>query len=207
MAQDPGSGPLRKVTLLEDGDPSDAIYDEWASHYEADLLDDYGYSAHRLAVDALVPMLDDLSAPVVDYGCGTGLVGVELHTQGVTTIDGVDYSPGMLAESRTKEVYRTLLEADLTRPLHIADGTYAAMICVGVMGAGHLVPEHFAELFRTVREGGPIVLFGNGTPYVEDGYAERFAALDWTIERTETPNYMSSLNRPGALVIGRRSAG
>lgn len=204
MAQDPGSGPLRKVTLLQDGDPSDAIYDEWASRYDADLLDEYGYAAHRLAVDALIPMLGDLSEPVVDYGCGTGLVGVELRARGVATIDGVDYSPGMLAESSQKGVYRTLVEADLTQPVDIADGAYAAMICVGVMGAGHLVPEHFAELFRTVRRGGPIVLFGNGTPFVNDDYAERFAALDWRVERTEMPNYMATLERPGALVVGRR---
>ena len=92
----------------------------------------------------------------------------------------------MLDVCRAKGAYRHLIEADLTGPLAIADGSYDAMICVGVMGAGHLVPEHFAELFRTVKRGGPIVLFGNGTPYVEDGYAERFAALDWTIERTET---------------------
>ena len=204
MAQNPGTGPLRKVTLLRDGDPSDTIYDEWAGRYEHDLLDEVGYTAHHLAVAALVPMLDDLSAPVVDYGCGTGLVGEALREAGVTTIDGFDHSPGMLAESQRKGLYRTLVEADLTSPTDIPDDAYTAMICVGVMGAGHLTPEHFADLFRTVAPGGPIVLFGNGTPYAEDGYAARFAALDWTIVRTETPNYMAALDRPGALVLGRR---
>ena len=110
----------------------------------------------------------------------------------------------MLDICREKGVYRALVEADLTAPLAIDDAMYDAMICVGVMGAGHLVPEHFGPLFRTVKRGGPIVLFGNCTPYVDEGYADRFAALDWTIESTEFVNYMATLDRPGALVVGRR---
>lgn len=204
MAQDPGTGPLKKVTLLQTGDRSDDLYDEWAAAYEADLLDEFGYNAHTIAADALLARLADPQASIVDYGCGTGLVGEHLHAAGCTAVDGVDYSPGMLDVSRDKGSYRVLIEADLTQPLDIVDAAYDAMICVGVMGAGHLVPEHFAELFRTVKPGGPIVLFGNGTPYVDDGYADRFAALDWTIEHTTMVNYMAALQRPGALVIGRR---
>lgn len=204
MAQDPGTGPLKKVTLLEHGDRSDDVYDEWADDYEAHLLDDFGYTGHTIAARALRALVADPHAAIIDYGCGTGLVGDTLRAAGFTTIDGADYSPKMLDVCRAKGTYRTLIEADLTQPIEVDDRCYAAMICVGVMGAGHLVPEHFAELFRTVEPGGPIVLFGNGTPYVDEGYAERFAALDWTIESTEFVNYMAGLNRPGALVIGRR---
>lgn len=204
MAQDPGTGPLKKVTLLQAGDRSDDLYDEWADAYEADLLDEFGYSAHTIAAEALLERLADPQASIVDYGCGTGLVGERLHAAGCTAVVGVDYSPGMLDVCRDKGSYRVLIEADLTQPLDIVDAAYDAMICVGVMGAGHLVPEHFAELFRTVKPGGPIVLFGNGTPYVDEGYADRFATLDWTIEHTAMVNYMAALQRPGALVIGRR---
>ncbi len=204
MGQDPGSGPLEQVTLLRAGDRSDAIYDEWADTYESDLLDRFGYSGHRIAADALLEHLTDPGAAIVDYGCGTGLVGELLGAAGCRIVDGVDYSARMLDVCRAKACYRSTIEADLTRPLDIPDDTFDAMICAGVMGAGHLEPEHFAELFRTVRPGGPIVLFGNATPYVDEGYAARFAALDWTIERTEIVNYMAALNRPGALVIGRR---
>lgn len=208
MAQDPGSGPLEKVTLLQTGDRSDDIYDDWAAAYERDLLDEFGYSGHAIASDALTDALTDHGAAVVDYGCGTGLVGERLAALGFTTVDGADYSPGMLEQCRAKHVYRRLFLADLTEPIDVADATYDAMICVGVMGAGHLVPEHFAELFRTVKPRSPIVLFGNGTPYVEEGYAERFAALEtaghWTIESTTFVNYMAALNRPGVLVVGRR---
>lgn len=203
--QDPGTGPLKKVTLLQDGDSSEAIYDEWAAAYDADLVDEFGYVSPRTSADALASLLDDSDAPIADYGCGTGLVGVVLRELGFSTIDGIDHSAGMLDVARAKGCYRSLIQADLTRPITIPDDTYAAMICVGVMGAGHLVPEDFAPLFRTVRPGGPIVLYGNATPYAEDGYAERFAAIpDWEILRSEESNYMTTLTRPGMLVVGRR---
>jgi hypothetical protein len=47
-------------------------------------------------------------------------------------------------------------------------------------------------------------LFGNGTPYIDEGYDARFTALDWKIERTKMVNYMTALQRPGVLVVGRR---
>ena len=156
MAQDPGTGPLERVTLLRAGERSDDIYDEWADAYEHDLLDEFGYTAHAIAADALVAALDDHDAAIVDYGCGTGLVGERLTAAGFTRLDGADYAPGMLEQCRAKGVYRHLFVADLTEPLDVDDATYDALICVGVMGAGHLVPEHFAELFRTVRPGVPL---------------------------------------------------
>ena len=43
---------------------------------------------------------------VMDAGAGTGLVGVELHKFGFTTIDALDISPGMLNEAKKKNVYK-----------------------------------------------------------------------------------------------------
>ncbi len=205
--QDTGEGPLKKVTLLDDGESSEAIYDEWAAAYEHDLVGAYGYVSPTETAARLASMLPDRSTPIVDYGCGTGLVGVPLADLGFTTIDGVDVSAAMLDEARAKGCYRALHRLDLTQPLPSADGQYGALVCVGVMGAGHLVPEDFAELFRTVRAGGPIVLYGNGTTYERDGYDDRFRALEvaghWTTEARETSNYMTTIVRPGVLLAGR----
>ncbi len=205
--QDPGTGPLKRVTLLQDGDSSEQIYDEWADGYESDLVAEFGYVSPTTTADALAALLDDHDTPIADYGCGTGLVGVALHALGFTTIDGFDYSAGMLEVARHKGCYRDLVQADLTHEPPVAESAYGALVCVGVMGAGHLVPEDFAPLFRTVRPGGPIVLYGNATPYEDDGYADRFAAIPgWEIEQTERSNYMTTLTRPGVMLVGRRTA-
>ena len=77
------------------------------------------------------------------------------------------------------------------------------------MGGGHLRPEDFAPLFRTVSADGPIVLYGNGTTYEQEGYHERFTALDqagwWTIDAREPSNYMTTIVRPGMMLVGRRA--
>lgn len=207
--QDTGSGPLAKVTLLEDGDSSEAIYDEWAADYDADLVEQFGYRSPALVADRLASMLDDRDATVVDYGCGTGLSGAALAAAGFSTIDGVDLSAGMLDIAGATGHYRALHRLDLTAPLPFADGEYDALVCVGVMGAGHLVPEDFRELIRTVAPGGPILLYGNSTPYRDDDYTARFARLEadglWTIEATEVSNYMAELTRDGVMVVARRA--
>ena len=62
MGQDPGTGPLEKVTLLRAGDRSDDIYDEWADTYDANLLGDFGYTGHTIAAEALLERLTDTHA-------------------------------------------------------------------------------------------------------------------------------------------------
>ncbi|MEM7140919.1 MAG: hypothetical protein AAF548_07775, partial [Actinomycetota bacterium] len=94
-------------------------------------------------------------------------------------------------------------EADGVSPT----GAYAAATCVGAMGNGHLEPRHVPELVRAVKPGGPVVVFMNGHPYVQDDYASQFEGLEregvWTIERTVGSNYMDALVRPGFLVVAR----
>ena len=53
------------------------IYEEWASSYERDLLSEYGYVAPRIAVDAFAEACPERDTPIIDFGCGTGLVGLE----------------------------------------------------------------------------------------------------------------------------------
>jgi len=50
---------------------------------------------------------------VLDYACGTGLVGQYLSEYGIKNIDGVDISPNMLEEASEKCVYRDLTEHTL----------------------------------------------------------------------------------------------
>ena len=43
-------------------------------------------------------------AKIIDFGCGTGILGVELVQAGFTNITGVDGSPQMLEVAMSKEV-------------------------------------------------------------------------------------------------------
>ena len=76
------------------------LYDSWADDYDTELLDELGYVAPRLTAEAFCRHVPDTNALILDVGCGTGLVGKELHDAGYTHVDGLDISNEMLEIGR-----------------------------------------------------------------------------------------------------------
>ena len=93
-------------------DPEDH-YDSWAESYNKDLLEQYGYCAHKLAVNAFQKVHANRKKPIIDVGCGTGLVGLEMARIGYETIDGLDVSKGMLDKARALGIYRKLFHSPI----------------------------------------------------------------------------------------------
>lgn len=158
MATDTGGNPyLDRAYALGGPDDARALYDEWAQAYDDDLADEaQGYVGPGLAADTLVRVAGT-AGTVLDAGCGTGLVGTALAERGVTVVDGVDVSPGMLARADATGAYRRLQPVDLTRPLATPADAYDAVVCVGTLTHGHVGPEVLAEFARVVRPGGYVV--------------------------------------------------
>lgn len=185
------------------------LYDEWAQTYEHDLLVNLGYTAHKIAAAALADILINRTAGIIDIGCGTGLVGQELAHVGFTTIDGIDISTDMLSHAKDKSVYRNLLTGDMNGRTTIGDATYDAAICAGSFAPGHLGPESHAEFIRIVKPGSPIVIFMNGVHFHNDGYEAHIKALEdlglWQVISITGHNYMTKLDRPGTLIITRKT--
>jgi len=206
-------GFLAKLEDLKTTEETRDLYDAWAAEYDADLMDGYGYCSPVIAAEAFAQRVTDRTCRVIDLGCGTGLVGVELAGHGFSNVDGLDISAGMIDEARKKNVYVDLLEGDLTAPdgiAGIAEGTYDAMLCISSFATGHVGPDHLGGLIRTVKPGGAVVLYINGAPFKEDDYPKAFRRLEeageWTLERLEASNYMDKTTRPGWLVVARRGA-
>lgn len=195
---------LSRVSHLEQGDSSRDIYDDWSPTYDAHLLDDFGYISPSIAARELVHSDTPCDAVLIDYGCGTGLVGEALNKVGFTRIDGLDISEGMLEQARAKVVYRDLICADLTASLDIASDRYDAGCCIGSMGAGHVGAEHVPELMRPIKKDGLFVVILNGVYYQTGGFETAFRELEaegvWRIEKLESFNYMTELDRPGWLL-------
>ena len=141
--------------------PADSVrlYGEWAKSYDIDFIAATGYVLYQQVVEVFLRQQSDIHGAVLDIGCGTGIVGVELRQAGVETIDGIDISEPMLAEAGGKvttagdPVYRRLIAADLTRKLKIASDQYAALISAGTFTLGHVGPEAFDELWRVAAPG------------------------------------------------------
>ena len=113
-------------------------YGFWATTYDQDLLDNFGYQAPARSVELLSKYLPMDEALVLDAGCGTGLVGQLLVKARKFQIDGVDYSQSMLAEAKAKGCYRALQQVDLNQPLRIAADIYDAVICIGTFTLRHV---------------------------------------------------------------------
>ena len=200
---------LHRVSNLQQDDSSQDIYDDWAADYDRHLLREFGYISPRIAAEELDRVLEQKDAQIIDYGCGTGLVGEALAVAGYRRIDGVDVSTGMLEQARAKQVYRELVCADLTRRIPLQDECYDAALCIGSMGAGHVGADHVTEMLRPLRRGGAFVIILNGSYYHSGGFEAGFRAIekagDWSILKLEEFNYMSEMDRPGWLLVASRT--
>ncbi len=187
------------------GDKRD-LWDEWADHYDDDLLGDLGYAAHEEAGEALLALVPDRDAQILDAGCGTGLAGAWLAAHGYRNLHGVDYSEPMLAQARARGTYRSLARHDLTRPL-AAPARYEAIVCVGVFA---FFPPHVRDLRYLVagaRPGAPVLVTVNGKGWRERDWErlldeeERAGVLH--VERCETIRYLQAQGIDGRLLVLR----
>lgn len=171
-------------------------YDDWAENYDQDLLDEMGYVAPLFATQLFSDRIEDKSATILDAGCGTGLVGEQLLRQGYKNIEGLDYSATMLEQAEQKEIYKQLIQADLTATLDIPTDTYDAIISVGTFTCGHVGPEAFDELVRITRPGGHICFTVRDQAWEEDRYLEKVGLLQsggsWNMLVEQTTSYIKS---------------
>ena len=151
---------LDKAYTARTADETRALYDDWSASYEAEVGKN-GYATPARCAEALAAHSDDLTAPVLDFGCGTGLSGLALKLAGFATIDGLDLSAEMLAQARDKGAYRTLNVVEAGANLGHSPGDYAAIAAIGVIGAGAAPIDTFDVLMNGLSSGGKLVFSFN----------------------------------------------
>jgi predicted TPR repeat methyltransferase len=174
---EPSSTLLRRAYAVATTEDGQQLYRDWATTYDATMLDGLGYVTPRLVAKALAQQLKSLESPVLDVGCGTGLVGAEAVALGYATVDGLDLSAAMMAVAAQRGVYRQLLEGNLTQPLSIESGKYAAVVCAGTFTSGHVDASCLGELVRILRPGGWLVCTVHHAVWEPLGFATGFARL------------------------------
>lgn len=151
---------LDKVYDARDAKATRALYDNWSDSYEAEVAEN-GYVTPGRCAAALARYMDDQKAPVLDFGCGTGLSGLALKLAGFEVIDGVDLSAEMLSKAEEKGIYRDLDLIEADAPLAHAPGDYAAIAAIGVIGAGAAPISVFHTLMHGLARGGMLVFSFN----------------------------------------------
>lgn len=146
------------------------VYKKWATDYDADTVGKIGYVAHIMTADALGKVLDAKDASVLDAGCGTGLVGMELAKRGFCNLDALDFSKEMLAASRRKNIYQQLFNTDMNRPLDFESDSYDAVVCAGSFSYCHVQATALDELVRITKPGGFICFTIRAGAFEDCGY-------------------------------------
>lgn len=187
---------LDKVYTAKDhGELMDA-YKDWATDYDRDTVDRFGYVAHIATADALEKVMHQKEAVILDAGCGTGLVGEELQRRGYTTMDALDYSKEMLDEAERKKIYGRHIQADLSKPLDIPADRYDAVVCTGTFTYGHVKANAFDELIRITKAEGYICFTIREGAYEDYGYRQRMIELEqekaWELTGMENADYLKN---------------
>jgi predicted TPR repeat methyltransferase len=209
MADGHHDGALGQVYSAKRPEEVAALYDRWADTYDAEMAAN-GYRHPSVALALLARHLPRGAAPVLDAGCGTGLIGEWLGIVGYPEVEGLDLSSGMLERARAKGAYARLHNLALGQPLPFPDGHFAGIVSAGVFTTGHVGAEGLDELIRICRPGGAIVLTVKNTLW-DGGFAARIAQLEaeGLVSRAEeTEPYVSMPGETGtvpsrALVLRR----
>ena len=153
------------------------VYKEWASAYDYDNDHLLGTVSQPLSVQIFQEYMKDKSVRIIDVGCGTGLVGVELEKSGFTNFDGIDISQEMIDIAKQRG-YSKLFIGSLNSSLPFENNEYGAALCVGVFTHGHVGSDRLDELVRIVKPGGIICFTINEGVYELYGFNSKIQKLE-----------------------------
>ena len=169
-------------------------YQDWTKKdkYNRDMID-LNYVAPKETVSVLKKYTLRNNCKILDAGCGTGLVGIELKKNGYSNIDGVDFSQDML-DLVPENIYKKVEKIDLNKPLKFKTNMYDAVICVGTFTYGHVKSQALDELIRIIKNKGLICFTINEGIYEKYGFNNKIKELTnnklWNVKEFFKSNYI-----------------
>ena len=169
-------------------------YQDWTkkNKYNQDMVN-WKYTAPQETVLVLKKYALNNKYKILDAGCGTGLVGIELKKCGYSNIDGVDFSQNML-DLIPQGIYKKIEKVDLNKPLKFKTNMYDVVMCVGTFTYGHVKPQALDELIRITKNGGLICFTINEGIYEEYGFDNKIKALTnnklWNVKEFFKSDYI-----------------
>ncbi len=184
-----------------------AVFDGYAKRFESHLLA-LGYRVPGLIRAALLrhlpaPAPDTVLPPVLDLGCGTGLLAVASCDLPLGPWVGVDISARMLAEAADKQFYAELHEADLMTALLAEERHWPVILAGDVFCYFGPLDVAFARVHDRLLPGGLFVLsLEERTPAPEGASA---SDGDWRLGRqgryAHDDRYVEAAARSAGLEI------
>ena len=170
------------------------LFDKYARRFEDHLVRQLNYRVPELLAAQLLPLLPPRPVDVLDLGCGTGLCGVLLKPL-ARSLTGLDVSAKMLEEARGKQIYDTLVAAEIGAYLAQQSARFDLIVAADVfiyIGDLSLVFKGAHEALRPgglfafsteVSEGAESRLLGSLRYSHSAAYVRRLAAeTGWQVE-------------------------
>lgn len=141
---------LRGAYELETAADNIEYYREFAPVYDRQFASALHYTYPQVVADEFKKYYIE-DAPVLDVGCGTGLVAQQLIDIG--PVDGVDISEEMLSIAEKKGLYRNLYHRDLKLGFGSLAAEFGGVVSAGTFTHGHLGTEVLDNLLEVGRSG------------------------------------------------------
>lgn len=170
------------------------LFDAQARVFERHLVEDLDYRVPDLLAALVRPALGARppGAPVLDLGCGTGLMGAALADADVR-LDGIDISPRMLERAGARGVYAQLMHGDIPEVLVMLD---AARYAVVLAADTFIYFGDLAELFQRVER---VLSPGGLFAFSVEGLHEGRWLLQPTGRYAHAPDYLQAMARATGL--------
>ena len=171
-------------------------YQDWTDNnqYNKDMVD-WNYIAPKETVSILKKYVFNKNSKILDAGCGTGLVGIELKKYGYSNIEGVDFSQNML-NLVPQSIYKKIEKINLNKALKFKDNIYDVIMCVGTFTYGHVKPQALDELIRITKNKGFICFTINEGIYEEYGFDNKIKELSnnksWDVKEFFKSDYITT---------------
>jgi predicted TPR repeat methyltransferase len=133
------------------------VFDGYADRFDSHLIA-LGYRIPGVIRAAVLRHVafpsDGRLGPVLDLGCGTGLMAVAVSDLPLGPLIGVDVSAGMLAKAEAKGLYAALHEQDIMAFLAQERASFALILAADVLVYLGALEELMTPVARRLRPGG-----------------------------------------------------
>jgi len=137
-----------------------AVFDGYAERFEPHLIS-LGYRVPGIFRSLLLQhpriAVGQQVGPVLDLGCGTGMIAVALQDLSVGPFTGVDVSPRMLERAAAKDLYKELRQADLMAVLATDTASWQLVLAGDVFCYLGALEEVFSAIYARLAPGGWLV--------------------------------------------------